>query len=96
MAPKTRKKKRHVRDFDEISVSGQMRVPWTSEEEEIFYKAVKQWHVGSWSAIVDVYGHKLSGRTNVNLKDKWRQMVRAGRVRQLADKFGDDVAIFNR
>jgi len=50
------------------------------------YKAVRKHGVGNWAAVVQECG--LTGRTNVNVKDKWRTMKNQGRLRELRVKFG--------
>lgn len=61
------------------------RIPWTREQEEEFYLAVKRKGFGNWAEIRDYISFQ---RTNINLKDKWRQFYRSGKIEWLAEKFG--------
>lgn len=61
------------------------RIPWTREQEEEFYLAVKRKGLGNWAEIRDYISFQ---RTNINLKDKWRQFYRSGKIEWLAKKFG--------
>lgn len=61
------------------------RIPWTTEQEEEFYLAVKKRGLGNWAAIRDYISfHK----TNINLKDKWRNFHQSGKIKMLSKKFG--------
>ena len=46
---------------------------WTPEECDLLKKAVAHFGPGKWSQMRMAYD--FNGRTNVNLKDKWRNMV---------------------
>ena len=59
--------------------------PWSVLEEELVYKGVKAHGVGSWAQI---HAKFLQHRSNIDIKDKWRTMIRQVRVRELADQFG--------
>ncbi|XP_022081794.1 uncharacterized protein LOC110974451 isoform X2 [Acanthaster planci] len=52
--------------------------PWTKEEVNLFKKALQKYGPGKWSEMIAAYN--FSGRTNVNLKDKWRTMVKNGEI----------------
>lgn len=58
---------------------------WSTLEEEMVYKGVKAHGIGSWALI---HANFLPHRTNVDIKDKWRTMVRQGRLKELARQFG--------
>ena len=47
--------------------------PWSHEEEEALKHGVAQFGFGQWQAILQAGGFK-QGRTNVNLKDKARNL----------------------
>ncbi|XP_071840204.1 uncharacterized protein [Apostichopus japonicus] len=49
------------------------RRPWTKDEIKMLIKGVKQFGVGHWA---DIVTHYSIDRTNVNLKDKWRDLVK--------------------
>lgn len=51
------------------------RARWTAEETETFVLAVNQFGPGNWRAISRQYGHRLGGRTNMQLKDKWSNLL---------------------
>ncbi|KAL5016926.1 hypothetical protein ScPMuIL_006515 [Solemya velum] len=58
---------------------------WGQDETEEFYKAVKKYGIGNWALIKE----KLcSNRSNVQMKDKWRTIIKNGDVNALACKFG--------
>jgi len=62
-----------------------IKKPWSSLEEELVYKGVKQYGIGNWALI---HANYLQHRTNIDIKDKWRTMLRQGRLRELARQFG--------
>jgi len=59
--------------------------PWSDLEEELVYKGVKAHGVGNWAQI---HANFVRNRTNVDIKDKWRTMVRQGRLGDLAKQYG--------
>ncbi|XP_041369231.1 telomeric repeat-binding factor 1-like [Gigantopelta aegis] len=61
------------------------RSNWTEDEEEAFYLEVMQHGVGNWKLIQDSLN---TTRTNVALKDKWRQLNRSGKLYDLIKKHG--------
>eukprot|EP00727_Mastigamoeba_balamuthi_P014162 m51a1_g9369 putative telomeric repeat binding (531) ;mRNA; r:188906-190682 len=70
-------------DIDEEDMSPSKRADarrrrqWTEEEEAELRRAVMRHGEGSWATIRA--SGKFSGRTNIDLKDKWRNMVRRDR-----------------
>ena len=46
--------------------------PWTSEEEDNLSEGVRLYGVGNWATILAEF--EFDARTNVDLKDKWRNM----------------------
>lgn len=60
------------------------RSKWTEDEEKAVYKAVHKYGLSSWAEIVKA--NIVPGRSNVDIKDKWRTMVKTGRVRELKDE----------
>lgn len=58
---------------------------WSEVEEELVYKGVQAHGVGNWAMI---HSNFLRYRSNVDIKDKWRTMIRQGRLKKLAHQFG--------
>ena len=58
---------------------------WSTLEEELVYKGVQTHGEGNWALI---HANFLKDRSNVDIKDKWRTMIRQGRLRKLAHQFG--------
>lgn len=56
----------------------QTRRRWTLEEDELLIYGVQKWGVGNWSQIRS--SMHITGRSNVNLKDRWRTLKNQGRV----------------
>jgi hypothetical protein len=53
------------------------KIVWTAEEEEELRSGVEQWGAGSWSDILAESSLMRSrGKTNIKLRDKWRNMQR--------------------
>jgi|SRR6218665_84883 len=69
---------------NQLEVRRKPRSKWTAEEERKVYKAVKKYGVSSWADIVKA--NVLPGRSNVDIKDKWRTMLKTGRVEELKDE----------
>jgi hypothetical protein len=57
---------------------GQERRRWTESEESLLIDGVKRFGRGKWKKILEHYN--FNNRTEVNLKDKWRNMVKFGYV----------------
>ncbi|XP_010242277.1 PREDICTED: telomere repeat-binding factor 4 [Nelumbo nucifera] len=55
---------------------GNPKQKWTSEEEEALRAGVDKHGVGKWKNIQrdPEFGHCLAARSNIDLKDKWRNM----------------------
>jgi hypothetical protein len=50
---------------------------WTEEEEEQLRRGVEKWGKGSWADILAESSLMRSrGKTNIKLRDKWRNMQR--------------------
>ncbi|KAG7600567.1 Linker histone H1/H5 domain H15 [Arabidopsis suecica] len=58
---------------------GHRKNKWTVEEEEALLAGIAKHGSGKWSNIVDdpEFAAKLLDRTNINLKDKWRNMKKS-------------------
>ncbi|CAH1251201.1 TERF2 [Branchiostoma lanceolatum] len=56
------------------------RHQWMDSEVENLIKGVKKYGLGNWAKIKDNF--RFNGRTNVNLKDKWRQLIKSGVVKE--------------
>ena len=52
---------------------------WTMKEDELLIYGVSKFGVGRWSEIRNFL--HISGRSSVDLKDRWRTMKRQGRVK---------------
>ena len=51
------------------------RVKWTAEEEQELTRGVQKYGAGAWRQILDTHSFHAH-RTNVDLKDKWRNMLK--------------------
>jgi len=58
---------------------------WSDLEEELLYKGVQTHGAGSWALI---RANFVTTRSNVDIKDKWRNLQRHGRLKELAKKHG--------
>jgi hypothetical protein len=62
------------------------RRAWTAAEEEKVYVAVQKYGIGHWSQLVK---HRtVPHRSSIDIKDKWRTMLKNGRLDQLSTQFG--------
>uniref|UniRef100_A0A061RLE5 Uncharacterized protein n=1 Tax=Tetraselmis sp. GSL018 TaxID=582737 RepID=A0A061RLE5_9CHLO len=62
---------------DEKNALGRAYVPWTAEEEEALRLGVLRHGVGAWQVILkDPEFAILKTRTGIQLKDKWRNLVK--------------------
>ncbi|XP_030532549.2 uncharacterized protein LOC115742414 isoform X2 [Rhodamnia argentea] len=60
-----------------LKVSGRRKVKrWSLEEEETLRNGVQRFGKGNWKLILHCYRHIFEERTEVDLKDKWRNMTR--------------------
>ncbi|XP_078583262.1 uncharacterized protein LOC144865978 [Branchiostoma floridae x Branchiostoma japonicum] len=66
-----------VKNKLDITSKGYIRIrhQWTEEEVSNLIDGVRRYGQGNWSKILDNF--PFNGRTNVNLKDKWRQLVKS-------------------
>jgi hypothetical protein len=64
-----------------VEPSPRTKNTWTPDETKAVIQGVERFGVGKWRAIEDWAGHRLKGRTNVNIHDKWRT-IEAQRTRQ--------------
>eukprot|EP00899_Mesostigma_viride_P002501 jgi/Mesvir1/12251/Mv00468-RA.2 len=53
---------------------------WTLAEETLFLQEVKKHGLGNWKPVLSNNAEQFVGRTTVDLKDKWRNLVKAGKV----------------
>ncbi|PWA92342.1 Histone H1/H5 [Artemisia annua] len=53
---------------------------WTKEQDEALWAGVKKYGEGKWKVILSdpQFGPALSNRSNIDLKDKWRNMTVGG------------------
>ena len=54
-------------------MSSRRRIPWTVAEEDYLVKGVEKFGLSRWAKIRNTYRF-MDCRTNVDLKDKWRNM----------------------
>ncbi|GAV58619.1 Myb_DNA-binding domain-containing protein, partial [Cephalotus follicularis] len=52
------------------------RKPWSLEEEDALFKAVEKFGKGNWKLILNSNRHLFVQRSEVDLKDKWRNMTK--------------------
>lgn len=64
---------------------GKLRNPWLEAEVNEFYQAVQIFGIGNWSRIKVAM---RTYRTNVQLKDKWRTILKTGEINRLKKLFG--------
>ncbi|XP_035663861.1 telomeric repeat-binding factor 1-like [Branchiostoma floridae] len=66
-----------VKNKLDITSKGYIRIrhQWSEEEVSNLIDGVRRYGQGNWSKILDKF--RFNGRTNVNLKDKWRQLVKS-------------------
>mgnify|MGYP002403720675 CR=1 FL=1 len=55
------------------------RKRWSEEEEQMLINGVKEYGEGKWAEILEHYGFSAM-RTNIDLKDKWRNLKKRGVV----------------
>ncbi|GER54621.1 telomeric repeat-binding factor [Striga asiatica] len=51
---------------------------WSLAEEDTLRTGVQKYGKGNWKVILTVYREEFDGRTEVDLKDKWRNLMRHG------------------
>ncbi|XP_062581323.1 telomeric repeat-binding factor 2-like [Saccostrea cucullata] len=68
-----------------VASPGKLRNPWLEAEVNDFYQGVQIFGVGNWSQIKDAM---KTSRTNVQLKDKWRTILKTGEITRLEKEFG--------
>ena len=56
------------------------RTAWTEDEKNCVKLGVERFGVGSWMTIKEEYSDVLRNRTNVQIKDCWRTMVKKNKV----------------
>lgn len=78
-SPRPRKLQAPISVQDLESLKGKPKKRWNSVEEDTLRNGVYKFGEGNWKQILMAYGDVFEGRTNVDLKDKWRNMIRSGR-----------------
>lgn len=55
---------------------GNQKQKWTAEEEEALHQGVQKYGAGKWKHILKdpEFSSKLASRSNIDLKDKWRNL----------------------
>lgn len=56
------------------------RRPWTVEEKSAVKEGVKKFGIGAWTKTKLEYAEILQNRTNIQIKDAWRHMLKKGEV----------------
>ncbi|KAJ0249916.1 SANT/Myb domain-containing protein [Hirschfeldia incana] len=66
------------------------RRKWSAEEEEAFLAGVRKYGPGKWSYIINdpEFRAQLSTRSNIDLKDKWRNMMIKEESKTLVNQIG--------
>ncbi|CAF2212275.1 hypothetical protein BRARA_H00094 [Brassica rapa] len=64
------------------------RRKWSAEEEEALLAGICKYGPGKWSYIINdpEFRAQLSNRTNIDLKDKWRNMTIKEEAKTLVNK----------
>ena len=61
------------------------RVPWANEEVRELIRGVEEFGAGKWRKIWENY--QFNSRSNEDLKDKWRNLLRKGNPRELRMRY---------
>jgi hypothetical protein len=75
-----REPKRSRTNKENTSSSSGKRVRWSHDEEKLLILGVNEFGAGAWKRIRDKYFGEDSKRSYVDLKDKWRNMEKYGKV----------------
>lgn len=67
---------------------GNQKLKWTGEEEEALRAGIERHGAGKWKNILrdPDFSHQLSNRSNIDLKDKWRNLCVAPGTQFVKDK----------
>ena len=75
----------NLRQISKISGSPKKRRRWTADEENLLFKGVLKFGVGHWAQILQYTRLK---RTNVDIKDKWRNILSKGQEKVISKRLG--------
>ena len=81
-----------VQETDYLKVHGKyyngrkIKLPFSDEERNAVHEGVEEFGVGNWVRILQAYPEVLRNRTNVNIKDCYRTMLRQGVISPLAGR----------
>ncbi|GAB4855878.1 hypothetical protein Ancab_024517 [Ancistrocladus abbreviatus] len=66
-----------LKTYQDVKFSARRkRKRWSPLEEDTLRQGVKKFGVGNWTLILKSYREIFEGRTDVDLKDKWRNLIR--------------------
>ncbi|XP_004294731.1 PREDICTED: uncharacterized protein LOC101296074 [Fragaria vesca subsp. vesca] len=66
-----------LQKYDDKKISKRRKVKrWSLQEEDTLRTGVQEYGIGHWKLILDAYRDAFEERTEVDLKDKWRNMTR--------------------
>ncbi|CAG7904465.1 unnamed protein product, partial [Brassica rapa] len=72
----SRRRSRRRRDGVSIRFMGNQKLKWTGDEEEALRAGIEKHGPGKWKNILrdPEFAHQLTNRSNIDLKDKWRNL----------------------
>ncbi|ESQ29983.1 hypothetical protein EUTSA_v10011866mg [Eutrema salsugineum] len=67
---------------------------WTKEEEEALVAGIAKYGAGKWKKILvdPEFAPQLSGRDNINLKDKWRNLTKTQALNESSPNNSSDMS----
>ncbi|TVU30529.1 hypothetical protein EJB05_22159, partial [Eragrostis curvula] len=77
--------RRRSASLNRVCASRKNNSRWTQEEVELLVKGISEYGIGKWTEMKAKY-FSLSIRTSVNLKDKWRNLLKAYDVKLTSKK----------
>lgn len=76
-SPRVKRREISLQSEDnKVFIKRRKKRKWSSLEEETLRKAVERHGLGNWKFIKSCHPEIFKGRTEVDLKDKWRNMIR--------------------
>ncbi|CAF2197740.1 unnamed protein product, partial [Brassica napus] len=72
----SRRRLRRRRDGVSVRFMGNQKLKWTGDEEEALRAGIEKHGPGKWKNILrdPEFAHQLTNRSNIDLKDKWRNL----------------------
>nr|AKV71968.1 telomere repeat-binding factor like-protein [Rehmannia glutinosa] len=74
---------------EEVSVRRKHHIVWTIAEVRKLIDGVSQYGVGRWSRIKKLFFSTSAHRTSVDLKDKWRNLLKASGIQEQGNQQGE-------